>query len=59
MPDAKNKIMNLNKLTIQSAGRELATKKLSARELTENCLAEISERDGELGAFLEVDAEAR
>jgi aspartyl-tRNA(Asn)/glutamyl-tRNA(Gln) amidotransferase subunit A len=46
--------MNLNDLTITQATKDLRDKKYSARELTEEFLHQIDEKDSEIGAFLSV-----
>lgn len=50
---------NLNELSITEAAEKLQKKEISALELTRACLDEITKRDGELHAYLEVfdDAE--
>jgi aspartyl-tRNA(Asn)/glutamyl-tRNA(Gln) amidotransferase subunit A len=52
--------MNLSKLTIASARKSLDAKEFSSRELTDAYLNEISKKDGEIHAYLEVwEKEAR
>lgn len=51
--------MNLNKLTIKEARAGLKEKKFSVRELVDDCLTAIKEKDSTLHAYLEVFEEAR
>ena len=46
--------MDLSKITIASARKSLDAKEFSARELTDAYLGEISKKDGEIHAYLEV-----
>lgn len=48
----------LNKLTLREAGSGLRGKKFSSEELTRACLGAISEKDGEIGAFIKVTEES-
>lgn len=49
--------MELTKLTIKAIGDHLTQKKFSAKELTQEYLKEIEQRDGEIGAYLFVNKE--
>ncbi|MEK7122963.1 MAG: Asp-tRNA(Asn)/Glu-tRNA(Gln) amidotransferase subunit GatA, partial [Patescibacteria group bacterium] len=50
--------MSLNQLSIIEAHEGLATKKFSARELTDACLAQIERVDATIHAYLDVHADA-
>ena len=41
--------------TVKGLAAELAAKTLSSEELAKECLARVAARDGEVGAFLEID----
>ncbi|MFN2426715.1 MAG: Asp-tRNA(Asn)/Glu-tRNA(Gln) amidotransferase subunit GatA [Candidatus Binatia bacterium] len=47
----------LHELSIEEASRRLAAREVSARELTDACLARIEATDAKVGSFLEVTAE--
>lgn len=49
--------MSLASLTIAEASKKLAQKECSARELTEACLGQISEKNETLNAFISVSAD--
>lgn len=49
--------MNLRKLTLSAAHKGLMAKEFSSEELTADCLAAISERDGDLNSFVLVNSE--
>src|SRR5436190_553506 len=48
---------SLNHLTITEASQRLQKKEISAREVTEACLAQIDRIDGNIHAFLSYDRE--
>ena len=50
--------MNLNELTIKDAHKGLKAKEFSARELTDDCLVAIKEKNGKLNAYLTVFEES-
>ena len=50
--------MNLNELTISDAHRGLKAKEFSARELTDDCLVAIKEKNGKLNAYLTIFEES-
>ena len=49
--------MNINNTTLHELAAALNAKEISSVELCNSCLAEVDKRDGEIGAFLDIDRE--